>query len=46
LDMLELYALPKLIPQTNLQQDGPRHISATMLRIIWRERWLEMDRQK
>jgi hypothetical protein len=35
LDMLELKALSKLPPQTILQQEGRRHISATMLGITW-----------
>jgi hypothetical protein len=40
LDMLELYALPQLPPQTPSNKMGSRHISATMSGITWPERWL------
>jgi hypothetical protein len=43
LDMLELYELPQLPPQTILQKMGHRHISATMLGITWTERMAEVD---
>jgi hypothetical protein len=38
--MLELNAVTQFPPQTIFQQDGDRHISATMLRITWTEKWL------